>query len=80
MKAAKRSQLEAHGWAVGDAHAFLGLIDEDAGARVVEAYRIETTLMEDGTVTVASLPYKAGQQVEIIILPAVEPGAGRGHE
>ena len=29
MKASKRAQLEAHGWSVGDAEAFLGLTDEE---------------------------------------------------
>ncbi len=46
----------------------------------MEAYRVEATLAEDGTVTVASLPFKVGQRVEIIVLPVIEPGAGRGHE
>jgi len=46
----------------------------------VEAYRLEATVSKDGMVTVASLPFKAGQRVEIIILPVVEPRAGQGHE
>jgi hypothetical protein len=46
----------------------------------VEAYRIEAILAEDGTVTVASLPFKAGQRVEIIVLPMADSGRGRGHE
>jgi hypothetical protein len=29
VKSAKRAQLEAHGWAVGDAQDFLGLSDEE---------------------------------------------------
>lgn len=29
MKTAKQAQLEEHGWAVGDAQAFLGLSDEE---------------------------------------------------
>ena len=33
----------------------------------MEAYRIETTLAEDGTVTVALLPFKAGGRVEMIV-------------
>ncbi len=46
----------------------------------MEAYRIETTLEEDGTVTVAPLPFKAGQRVEVIVLPLTPPPSGRGHE
>lgn len=46
----------------------------------MEAYRIEATVAEDGTVTVAPLPFKAGQRVEIIVLPVAGSGAGRGHE
>jgi hypothetical protein len=46
----------------------------------MEAYRTETTLTEDGTVTVAPLPFKAGQRVEVIILPASPSRTGRGHE
>ena len=46
----------------------------------MEAYRIETTLAADGTVTVAPLPFKAGQRVEVIVLPAAGSGTGRGHE
>ncbi len=46
----------------------------------MNAYRIEATLAEDGTVTIAPLPFKAGQRVEIIVLPVAGSGAGRGHE
>jgi hypothetical protein len=33
------------------------------------AHRIETTLQEDGRLTVGGLPFQAGQTVEVIILP-----------
>lgn len=46
----------------------------------MEAYRIEATLGEDGTVTVAPLPFEAGQRVEVIVLPVAGSGNGRGHE
>jgi hypothetical protein len=34
----------------------------------MQAYRIETTLTQDGTLTVSNLPLRAGEAVEIIIL------------
>ncbi|HJZ89310.1 MAG TPA: hypothetical protein VKE40_00460 [Gemmataceae bacterium] len=39
------------------------------------AHRIETTLQEDGRLVVESLPFHAGQSVEVIILP--RPGGSR---
>jgi hypothetical protein len=45
----------------------------------MQAYRVETTLTEDGTVTVTA-PFRAGQRVEVIVLPAAMPSDGRGHE
>ncbi len=33
------------------------------------AHRVETTLEQDGTLTLEHLPFQAGQQVEVIILP-----------
>jgi hypothetical protein len=33
------------------------------------AHRIETTLQQDGTLTLEHLPFRAGQSVEVIILP-----------
>jgi hypothetical protein len=33
------------------------------------AHRIETILQRDGTLTLEHLPFKAGQAVEVIILP-----------
>jgi hypothetical protein len=46
----------------------------------MNGYRTEATVTEDGTVIVASLPFKAGQRVEIIVLPVTGTYAGRGHE
>ena len=39
------------------------------------AHRVETTLRQDGTLTLEHLPFRAGQAVEVIILahPAVAP-------
>ena len=34
----------------------------------LQAYRLETTLTENGTVTLHSLPFQAGETVEIIVL------------
>lgn len=34
----------------------------------MEAYRIETTIQPDGTLTVSDLPLQGGEEVEVIIL------------
>lgn len=34
----------------------------------MQAYRIETTLQQDGTVTLHHLPFQAGDPIEIIVL------------
>jgi hypothetical protein len=34
----------------------------------MEAYRVETTVQTDGTLTVRDLPLPAGEEVEVIIL------------
>ena len=36
---------------------------------LIPAHRIETTLQQDGTLTLEHLPFRAGQPVEVIILP-----------
>ena len=36
---------------------------------VVQAHRAETTLAEDGVVTLRDLPFRRGESVEIIVLP-----------
>lgn len=35
----------------------------------LQAHRIETTLSEDGTLTLNHLPFHAGEAVEVIVLP-----------
>ncbi len=37
---------------------------------VMMAHRIETTLQQDGKLSLDNLPFNAGEAVEIIILPA----------
>ena len=40
----------------------------------MQAYRVETTLRQNGTLTLSDLPFQAGEAVEVIILvrsPAV---------
>ena len=34
----------------------------------MQAYRVETTLQQDGTLTLSNLPLRAGEAVEVIIL------------
>jgi hypothetical protein len=34
----------------------------------MQAYRVETTLTQDGTLTLRNLPLRAGESVEVIIL------------
>lgn len=36
---------------------------------ILQAHRIETTLTEDGTLTLDGLPFGAGEAVEVIVLP-----------
>ncbi len=35
----------------------------------MQAYRLETTITQDKTLTLQSLPFQAGEMVEVIILP-----------
>jgi hypothetical protein len=42
------------------------------------AHRIEAVLSEDGRLLLDHLPFKAGQAVEVIVLPAARP-APPGH-
>lgn len=37
------------------------------------AHRAEAVLSEDGKLSLAGLPFRAGQAVEVIVLPAAEP-------
>ena len=43
----------------------------------MQAYRVETTLMQDGTLTLHNLPLRAGEAVEVIIL--VQPPTALRH-
>jgi len=38
-----------------------------------QAFRIETTLTQDGTLTLDHLPFQAGETVEVIVLAPVPP-------
>lgn len=38
-----------------------------------QAHRIETTVTQDGTLTLDHLPFPAGAAVEVIVLPRVTP-------
>lgn len=40
---------------------------------MILAHRIETVVSEDGKLVLDQLPFRAGQVVEIIILPATPP-------
>jgi hypothetical protein len=44
----------------------------------MQAYRVETTLAQDGTLTLSNLPLRAGESVEVIIL--VQPSATLGRQ
>ena len=37
------------------------------------AHRVETVLSEDGKLSLEQLPFRAGQVVEVIVLPVVQP-------
>lgn len=45
----------------------------------MQAYRLETTLTQNSTLVLHSLPFQAGEQVEVIILakPPVSPTTNR---
>jgi hypothetical protein len=44
----------------------------------MQAYRVETTVAQDGTLTLSHLPLRAGESVEVIIL--VQPSVTLGHQ
>jgi hypothetical protein len=44
----------------------------------MQAYRVETTVAQDGTLTLSNLPLRAGEAVEVIIL--VQPSVTLGHQ
>ena len=39
------------------------------------AHRAEATLSEDGVITLRDIPFRRGESVEIIVLPALVPAA-----
>ena len=39
----------------------------------MQAHRTETTLSEDGAVTVRDIPFRRGESVEVIVLPIATP-------
>lgn len=43
----------------------------------LQAHRIETTLTENGTLTLEHLPFQAGETVEVIVLPNVSANSPR---
>ena len=44
----------------------------------MQAYRVETTVAQDGTLTLSNLPLRAGESVEVIIL--VQPSVTLGRQ
>jgi hypothetical protein len=43
------------------------------------AHRIETVLAEDGKLSLDNLPFRAGQTVEVIVLPTVRTATPPDH-
>ena len=43
------------------------------------AHRIEAVLTEDGKLSLDNLPFRAGQTVEVIVLPAARTAAPADH-
>ena len=39
----------------------------------LQAHRVEMTLTQDGTLTLDHLPFRAGEGVEVIVLPHAAP-------
>ncbi|MEO6906282.1 MAG: hypothetical protein ABI210_00175 [Abditibacteriaceae bacterium] len=37
----------------------------------MQAYRVETTIEKDGSLTLQLLPFQAGESIEVIVLPRV---------
>lgn len=40
---------------------------------IVQAHRAETTLSEDGVLTLRGIPFRRGESVEVIVLPFASP-------
>ncbi|MEO6752459.1 MAG: hypothetical protein ABIP85_11840 [Chthoniobacteraceae bacterium] len=41
----------------------------------MQAHRAETTLTEDGVITLRDIPFRCGESVEVIVLPFAAAGA-----
>lgn len=41
----------------------------------MQAHRAETTLSEDGVLTLHDIPFRSGESVEVIVLPFAAPAA-----
>jgi hypothetical protein len=46
---------------------------------MIPAHRIDAVLAEDGKLSLDNLPFRAGQAVEVIVLPAASPGTSTAH-
>ena len=46
---------------------------------MIPAHRIDAVLVEDGKLALDNLPFRAGQAVEVIVLPAAQPATATGH-
>ena len=46
---------------------------------MIPAHRIDAVLTEDGKLSLDNLPFRAGQAVEVIVLPAAQSGASATH-
>ena len=42
----------------------------------MQAHRAETTLSEDGTLTLRDIPFRRGESVEVIVLPFAAAASG----
>jgi hypothetical protein len=45
--------------------------------RAMSEYRVEAVLTEDQTLTIKDLPFRAGDAVEVIVLPRPRESAGK---
>ena len=42
----------------------------------MQAYRVETTIAQDGKLSIKGLPFRKGEAVEVIVLPQKQIGVG----
>jgi hypothetical protein len=55
----------------------LAALSVDRYLAAMQAHRTETTLSEDGVLTLHGVPFRRGESVEVIVLPSATPaGAG----